>query len=339
MSDMITDMVSRLLREHRGRPAEAPALDPGFWAAVEEMGIPLALVPEALGGIGLEAADACAILRVAGAQAIAAPLADTMLASLLLAQAGADFLPGPLAVATAPSGTTGCAPGARFRAVAFGRAATALVVIGDGWIETVPAPFAVEPGANIAGEPRDTLTTIAAASGRWALTVDPAVLRGLRAVLAAAQMAGAAQAALDLTVSYANERVQFGRPIGKFQAIQHHIAVIASEVAAMGAAVDMAAEAIPFAGTDPDGFLMKAAAAKVRCGEAAGRIAGLVHQVHGAIGFTQEYELHMFTRRLWSWRDEHGSEAGWSEMLGERLFARGAAALWQEITRPTGEAA
>jgi acyl-CoA dehydrogenase len=76
------------------------------------------------------------------------------------------------------------------------------------------------------------------------------------------------------------------------------------------------------------GFDFAVAVAKARAGEAAGKVAEVVHQVHGAMGFTQEHPLHFATRRLWSWRDEFGNEAYWQERIGRLVCARGGDALW-----------
>jgi alkylation response protein AidB-like acyl-CoA dehydrogenase len=145
----------------------------------------------------------------------------------------------------------------------------------------------------------------------------------------AAQMGGAMEAALEYATQYANDRVQFGRPIGKFQAIQHQIALLAEEAAAAQMAVDSAASR--FAERRPDAELA-AAAAKIRAGEAAGKITEIAHQVHGAIGFTEEHTLHYLTRRLWSWRDEFGNETYWAGVLGRHIVDAGAAGLWPLIT-------
>jgi alkylation response protein AidB-like acyl-CoA dehydrogenase len=131
---------------------------------------------------------------------------------------------------------------------------------------------------------------------------------------------------LALTVAYAGERSQFGKPIGRFQAVQQSLAEMAGHVAAGAAAAGGAAEA--FAGAD----LLPIAAAKVRTGEAAGRAAAIAHQVHGAIGFTQEHILHRFTGRLWSWRDEFGDEAEWSLALGTQAVEAGPDGLWPLVT-------
>jgi alkylation response protein AidB-like acyl-CoA dehydrogenase len=145
----------------------------------------------------------------------------------------------------------------------------------------------------------------------------------LGALFRAAQMAGALEAALELAVTYANDRVQFGRPIGKFQAIQQQLAIAAEQVAAAGVAVAAAASSIR------DGDIeFAAAAAKLRVGEAAGKVCDIVHQVHGAIGFTHEHRLHHLTRRLWSWRDEFGVESQWALDLGRLMIAEGADGLW-----------
>ena len=140
-------------------------------------------------------------------------------------------------------------------------------------------------------------------------------------------MAGALGEVLDMTVRYSQERVQFGRPIGKFQAIQQNLAVLAGQAAAAGAAADLAQEAAA-KGFNP----LTIAAAKARAGEAASIGAAIAHQVHGAIGFTQEHRLNHRTRRLWSWRDEFGSEAIWNRLVGEIAAKTGGEQLWATIT-------
>ena len=155
--------------------------------------------------------------------------------------------------------------------------------------------------------------------------VSADLVRGVGALMRAAQMAGAMEAALDLATTYANDRVQFGRPIGKFQAIQQQLALLAEEAAAALVAVESAAISVA-EGRQSAEFAL--AAAKIRAGEAAGTVAEIAHQVHGAIGFTEEHSLHYLTRRLWSWRDEFGDEAYWAGLLGRRIAAAGGAGLW-----------
>jgi acyl-CoA dehydrogenase len=155
----------------------------------------------------------------------------------------------------------------------------------------------------------------------------------LRAALGRSQLlAGAARAALARTVRYAGERVQFGRPIGRFQAVQQQLALAAAEVAAAGAAADAAAATAQRAGLGADATAFAVAAAKARTGEAAGEVARIAHQVHGAIGFTREHDLRRWTTRLWAWRDEDGSDATWQTELGVRVLAAGPDALWPLVT-------
>ncbi len=184
---------------------------------------------------------------------------------------------------------------------------------------------------NLAGEPRDHLNSAAADMPPQSLPdgIDRGFVLRLGALLRAAQMAGAMEAALDLSTRYAHDRVQFGRPIGRFQAVQQQLALCAEEAAAALVAAESAARAVAEAGPSAE---FAAAAAKIRAGIAAGRTAEIAHQVHGAIGFTHEHSLHRLTRRLWSWRDEFGDESFWSRELGSRLLAAGAEALWPAMT-------
>ncbi len=143
-------------------------------------------------------------------------------------------------------------------------------------------------------------------------------------------MAGALERALDTALTYVQERKQFGRQISKFQAVQQQMAVLAGQVAAAGAAAEAGAEAL--SNPDPELRELLIAVAKTRAGDAATMAAEIAHQVHGAIGFTQEYALQLSTRRLWSWRDEFGPETAWAARVGAIVCARGADALWPTLT-------
>ena len=184
-------------------------------------------------------------------------------------------------------------------------------------------------GRNIAGEPRDDLTFDAAVADFSAPRPGDAPMQVRKAggAIRAIQIAGAARRTLELTARYSSERRQFGRPITRFQALQGNLAVIATETAATTAAGDAAAAA--FDQGLPDFAI---AAAQARASKAASIIAALGHQVHGAMGFTSEYRLHRLTRRLWSWRDEFGSEAEWNRMNGRAIAAAGADHIWATLS-------
>lgn len=148
--------------------------------------------------------------------------------------------------------------------------------------------------------------------------VDPVAARALAAIAAAGQMAGAMEAVQALTIEYASTRKQFGRPISKFQAIQHQIAVLAEEVMAARIAVQAA-----FVGAPLEVSLQRAAVAKARAGKAAVQVATIAHAVHGAIGMSEEYPLHHFTGRLHRWRRAYGGDSYWAKRLGSWALAQG----------------
>ncbi|HXD02839.1 MAG TPA: acyl-CoA dehydrogenase family protein, partial [Novosphingobium sp.] len=220
--------------------------------------------------------------------------------------------------------------------VPWGRHADAVVLLArdpaGAWTTVVVRGAAVaEKGANFANEPRDTfvldgLRVPIADVGKPGESLDPAGLRFIGARFRAAQMAGALSRVLALSVQYAKERIQFGKPIGQFQAVQQQLAVLASQSAAANAAFDALTSALDSGPAD-----FETAAAKARIGEAGHVGAGIGHAVHAAMGFTQEHSLHRFTRRIWSWRDEFGSEIDWAEWLGAEVLAAGGDGLWPLI--------
>lgn len=313
-----------------------------MWHAVETAGYPLALLPESDGGIGISLVEALAIARAAGEFGLPLPLAETMLANWILSQAGLEMRSRPLAFSIQENGEeaslaqdgsewrlAGLArrvPGARF-------AQQVAICLPDGGdrcrVAIVPINHCNRRADhNLAGESRDELQFDLRLASRDVASLDLGAVqvRALGAAFRCAQMAGALDRILAITVDYAQNRVQFGRALGKFQAVQQNLAVLASHVAAAGAAADLAADGIA------DGLSVpRIAAAKARIGEAAGLAAAIAHQVHGAFGFTYEHNLHLFTRRLLSWREEFGNERYWSHWLGRRVFEAGVDELWPTI--------
>jgi acyl-CoA dehydrogenase len=158
--------------------------------------------------------------------------------------------------------------------------------------------------------------------------------RALGAFVRVGLAAGAMDAALTLSIDHVNTRVQFGKPLGKFQAVQHSLAILAVEAAAINVAGAAAAAAL-----DRGEALFEIAAAKLRTNKAIGVGTSVAHQVHGAIGFTQDYGLHPLTRALMRWRSECGNDAYWAAILGDLACAQGGAGLWKEITQRSDRAA
>jgi acyl-CoA dehydrogenase len=343
--EMLREAAERLFEKHCGaetmRRADGGEFPQALWRALTEAGYAAALVPESAGGPGLEMADALSLLFSAGRHAVPAPLAETMLAGWLLSSAGLVPPEGPLTVAPVREGDVlsvsrdsgGWRLQGKASRVPWAAASAAIVVLarfeGRNLVAvTAPGDCRIANGANLAGEAREDVDFSGARCSAAAETViDAAALHALGAVMRSAQMAGALQSVLETTVQYAQERVQFGRPIGRFQAVQQNLAVLAGQTAAATAAAEAGIEA---AARDLD--LPAVAAAKIRAGEAAGVGAAIAHQMHGAIGFTQEHRLHFSTRRLWSWRDEFGNEAYWARRLGGAVAAAGADHLWYGIT-------
>ncbi len=349
MSDMRNDLlntVDRIFDEHCPKAvresAEAGEWPSALWQALEEVGLDRAGLPEDAGGSGLDFEDAMAVLRRSAYHAAPVPLAETMLAGRLLAAAGLAVPAGALTVAPVHAGdrlefarsSTGMTLSGAANRVPWGDACAHAVVAGEfegkgalGLVSIAGAARGVEK--NLAGEPRARLEFAAAPLIAFA-TLDHARARleAEGALLRSVQMAGALERTLEHSLQYANERVQFGRPIAKFQAIQHMLAQLAGQVAAASAAADAAVEASSLA---PDAFAV--AVAKSRAGEAAGKGAEIAHQVHGAMGYTREHNLHYSTRRLWSWRDEFGNETYWQNRLGREVAAQGADALWPMLSR------
>jgi acyl-CoA dehydrogenase len=341
--NIIVDTATRIFRD-LCEPAVVNEAEKGtwpraLWDALEESGLPLAWVPEELGGAGAALADGFAVLRVAGRFAAPVPLAETLMAGWLLARAGIPVPSGPLTIAPVHAdGRIALAAddtlAGRARRVPFARNATHLAVLAHRGNEPAVALVAtaglpISRATSLAGEPRDDV----AFDGAAPLIVRPAavdqdLLVGFGAAVRLQQIAGALERILEQSVQYALDRVQFGRPIAKFQAVQHNLATLAGEVAAASAAADAAAEACGVR----ELALAEIAIGKVRGGEAAGTGAAIAHQVHGAMGFTYEHSLHHATRRLWAWREEFGNEAVWAARLGRMVAERGADELWPFIT-------
>jgi acyl-CoA dehydrogenase len=293
--------------EAGGRAAQAAQ---SLWEQLEAVGLADALLPQADGGAGLDLGQVFGVLEQCGAHALPLPLGETMAARALLAQAGIKHPAGSIALARGtllPDGSLHCA------LVRSGRVAhSVLVQVGGAWrVLAVDAAQAAPQALGLDATLTWPAAQVQAGVGATAL---PDV-RMLQACVVAAQMAGALNRVFLRTLHYANERQQFGRPIGKFQAIQHQLAVMSEHVFAARMAAQLGCSG---AGVAPD--RLRVATAKARCSEAALAVAELAHAIHGAIGFTAEYDLQLFTRRLHAWRQTAGSEAYWYGVAGEALL-------------------
>jgi acyl-CoA dehydrogenase len=135
------------------------------------------------------------------------------------------------------------------------------------------------------------------------------------------QIMGALDAACEMTVAHTAERVQFGRQLNKFQAVQHSLAAMAGEIERARAATDLAIAAAADYGFGHPTTDYAVTVAKVAVGRAVGPVTTIAHQLHGAIGVTEEHRLWRATMRARSWVDEFGSTASYARKLGRIALA------------------
>jgi len=329
MRTLLQDSIERLLADSVTpdllRAAETGVWSADLWAEIEALGLPLAAVPEDLGGTGASWSDIFVVVRACGAASAPVPLPEAILANSLLATAG--LTPPESGVIVFAAGSAG----GPITDVPWGRHAQWLVLqdtdAGRLALHSLTGAQVVTD-SNVAGEPRDTVTLASGslmADAAISVSTDAAIRGG--AMLRSAQMAGGLGRLTELSADYANERVQFGRPIGKFQAVQQQLALLATQAAAAVAAAEAA-----FLMAAPEADFLTTASAKAVSGEAAGKGAAIAHAVFGAIGFTHEHSLHFLTRRLWAWRAEYGSDAFWAERLGHAIAEAGDDGLWPLVT-------
>lgn len=313
LADQCTPGVVRAI-EAAGRQApEAQAL----WAQLEATGLADAMLPEEQGGAGLGLAQAFGVLEQCGAHALPLPLGETMAARALLARAGQPQSAQTIALATGRLLADG---GVHCAMVRGAHAADAVLVQAGSecrLLAVADARSSAQAGAQDAALDWSGAQVQAGPQVALPAGVD---MRTLQAAIVAAQMAGALGSVFQRTLQFANERQQFGRPIGKFQAIQHQLAVMSEQVFAARMAAQLGATP---QGGGSEGLrvdLLRVATAKARCSEAALAVAETAHAIHGAIGFTAEYDLQLYTRRLHAWRQTAGSESCWQRVAGEALL-------------------
>jgi alkylation response protein AidB-like acyl-CoA dehydrogenase len=317
------------------------------WETVEGLDWPLIGIPEEQGGAGGTLHDLVGVAEGVGRQVTPLPLLEAAVAARLLTAAGRPAN-GELVCVVLPavdeqlvvsgSGPARSLTGAASRVPWASRARSLAVCARDdrGDEVTVLVP-ADAPGVdcrsatNIAAEPRD------AVSFRGVVVTDDMLLsqapsqrkiRALAGLLRSAAIVGALERAHDLSRQHVSQREQFGRPLISFQAVAHGLAAQMSQMSLARAAVEDAVQALE----SDDEALERVAVACVVAGSAATEVSRIAHQLHGAMGVTREYPLHLATRRLWSWRDEWGTERQWSVRLGEHLLPQGSERVWRWLS-------
>ena len=324
------------------RRAEQTGWAGDLWRQVVEMGLTSISIPEDLGGSGGTLADALAVLQIAGRYALPLPLAEAgILGSWLTTQAGLPLEENALTIAPGHADDIVAVDGGRvlgkLHRVPWARSMAriaALVYHDEAWHVAVLATSDLEihPMVNLAGEPRDTVVLERVPVDLVPLPagLTPEVVRARGALSRVALISGALQRIAEMTVEYTSVRRQFGKPVGSFQAVQHHLVHCAQQ----SELVALALQAAAAAATEGDATF-EIAAAKTLAGQGVTLATRAAHQAHGAMGMTQEYGLQQLTRRLWAWREEYGFERAWARKLGEGVQRIGADNLYPLITGGT----
>ena len=301
VSEILLEQVIRLYSDaQNGRRDGDSDFDATLWNKADELGLPLAMCPEIAGGSELGWSEMFDVIAHSAACGEPVPLGETLVANALLCAAGLPPGEGPVFFSIPSSLADGAKPsgvprGAKLLTSANAGSAPRLIPLEDA------AQADLDPTATQAGDPN---------------------LYG--ALLRSVQIAGALQGALDLSVRYAQERIQFGRPIAKFQAVQHMLAQLACEVAAAAAGARTAC-----AKMDAGDGALSIAIAKLRAGRAVEKGVMLAHQIHGAIGVTLEYPLARLSRNMWRWCEEFGDHRYWA--ISVARTGLGMASVWEAI--------
>jgi alkylation response protein AidB-like acyl-CoA dehydrogenase len=345
--DELREVVDDVLAGRGGEPDEGPS---PVWATVLELGWTGVGTSEADGGAGGTLQDLAVLAEGLGRHVTSVPLVETALATKVLAAAGR---PAPEGVATvvlprpgerlllSGTGQTRTVSGTATRAP-WAAHADLLVLLAEDesgadvavCVSATAAGVECSSGVNLAGEPRCTVVLSEVPVPQEAVleaAPSTAEVRGLGALLRAAQLVGALETAYEHTRGHVAVREQFGKPLIAFQAVAHGLATIASELALARTALDAAVAAWDSTPGDLDAV----ATARVVVGSAATQVARTAHQLHGAMGVTREHPLHLATRRLWAWRDEWGTEKQWAGSLGRSLVPQGSEGIWTWLTRPS----
>lgn len=267
-----------------------------LWSLLAELGVLGINAPESIGGMGMRAADWVLLLEETGRVALPGPLIETIAVVPFLVEAGEQALAervisGEALVTIAPE---------KGYALDADRAEVVLQ-IRDGQVRALRQP-ALIPQASMDGARR----LFAVQGDGPTLEGDLGALRDRAALAASAQLLGLGQQVLDSAVAYAKERKQFGKAIGSFQAVQHHLVDALLKLSFASPMVYRAAWSL--SEEDPDGSI-HVSMAKLYASEAAYLASRKSLQVHGAIGYTEELDLHLWMKRIWALAQAWGSPA------------------------------
>ncbi|VEG54919.1 acyl-CoA dehydrogenase domain-containing protein [Mycolicibacterium aurum] len=331
----LADMMNAVLASYRdGKPPQKNvSLDDGLWSSLDRLGLVRLTGRPDDGGSGAGWAEAAELMSAAVRHAVRVPLAEhDLLACWVLDTVGLTVDGALRTICVVDEHGTATA-------VPWAISAERVAVVwsdGDGHrvSDVDSATLRITAGTNMIGEPRDVVEADIAALASSGTMVDTAVVEQLRlrsALVRAVQVCAALDVILDMTIEHTSSRVQFGRSLSKFQAIQHMVADIAAEAALARAATEAALNAAITSdwASDKMGFLV--AVARSCTGHAASVAVRNAHQAFGAIGTTIEHRLHEYTRAALAWRSEYGSVQHWDDVVTQAALHAGGPGLWQLI--------
>ncbi|MDP5063525.1 MAG: acyl-CoA/acyl-ACP dehydrogenase [Haliea sp.] len=301
--------------------------DPALWQQLAEMGLTGLTVPEEHGGLGMDAVDFVLLAQECGYVALPEPLVNHALVAVpLLQDLGGELAAHWLPLAASGEARVIVALEQNLLAEDAHVADLLLLERGGEWFALTQGQFSCEHSESV--DPGRRLFTVTVQAGATPVATGAAAA-GLRAASlnrgalgCAAQALGLAQRMIDLSVQYTAERKQFGKPIGSFQAVKHHMANVAVRLEYAKAPVHRAAFEVA---ENAAGASLAVAQAKLMACEAANLAAKNSIQVHGAMGYTWEVDLHIFMKKAWALANTWG-DAGWhKQQVATAIFADGAA--------------
>jgi alkylation response protein AidB-like acyl-CoA dehydrogenase len=301
LHDQFTPAAIRAIEEGRdARPA---------WNVLAEAGFLELLTDEDAGGAGLTLSELFPVVLTIGRHATPVPLAQTIVARALLARAAAKAPAGMITLAQScrreRDGTLTC------EYTPFGALADYVLAGVEGGLVLLDCSAAQRVPSGVYRSQCATLHWPANYRSGMLYGPTAADVQTWGAALHAALIAGAATRVGEMTLEYCQCRSQFGRPIGKYQVIQHQLSVMIEHIAAMTVAAQIA-----FVGEHLQPARLSVAIGKARASEAVQLVAASAHGLQGAIGITEEYDLQLYSRRLHEWRGAHGAEEYWNGVVG-----------------------
>ncbi|WP_397539346.1 acyl-CoA dehydrogenase family protein [Rummeliibacillus pycnus] len=343
IKDMLIDVVEKIFKDHVQKETvdlvEEGKWAENVWSILNENGMLGIAISEDAGGADGDLEDLLNIYRLVGKYAVPIPFVEYTFANFLLELVKLPVTDRKVTytvntneklVFTGDQTVRGTLTN-----VPWARHADELVAIAKGeegeyLVKVALADTILEQNINLSCEPRDTIILEnVKVLHKSVVALTPEQLQTIMHVETAtkvALMAGIIEKINDLTVQYTKEREQFGRPIHRFQLVQQHLALLAGETVIIRSAVDNMIAALVENRHQNEVILTR-----IRIDEATKTVSTSAHQVHGAIGVTHEHNLHQYTRRLWSYRDEGVPQSEWSEILAKELL-QSDESLWESLT-------